>query len=544
MRAGLNAPTGTAVNEQVGNYVLRRYLTQGGMAELFLAHRVGGRDVVVAKRILPQFSRDLSFTRMFTREAHLASLLRHPNIIQVHDAGGLETEGCYFVMEYLHGVDLTRFLSVLRDRNLTMPLDHALTIVTRMCAGLHYAHNMVGQDGRALEIVHRDVSPSNVMVAYNGDIKVMDFGVAKALALTSFTEAGTRKGKLSYMAPEQARADALDRRADVFAIGAVLYELTTMQRLFTGGNELAVIHQLMYEARTPPSTVVSGYPSALEKIVLKAVEHKPEDRYTSAAALGEALEGFAAQAGLTLGTQALGKFLGEQIVAPPHPADDPAFFGGAADVSTPGAATAIERVGLLETAMGPLSDGGGLVTNASPSHGAAAYPTTTAPYVAAPPAALVPAAPTRAGGSHVSGGTGAGLVAAAILTLAASGGVAYFLTRADDAKPPAVIDTTTPVTTKAPVKTQTPVVAPAALAVPTPAVVPTSPDPAVVEPPVQDDPQPPVVADVPRPVKKKKRKKKAAAVEPKPAPATPAEPATTKKKKRSPTDTLLPIVPG
>ncbi|MEM6994476.1 MAG: serine/threonine-protein kinase [Myxococcota bacterium] len=458
----------------------------------------------------------------------------------------IETEGCYFVMEYLHGVDLTRFLSVLRERNLTMPLDHALTIALGMCAGLQYAHDMVGQDGQPLEIVHRDVSPSNVMVAYDGQIKVMDFGVAKALALTSFTEAGTRKGKLSYMPPEQARADVLDRRADVFAIGAVLYELTTMRRLFTGGNELAVIHQLMYEARTRPSSVVPGYPSALEELVLKAFEHKPEDRFSTAAELASAIEAFAAQAGLTISTSALGAFLREQITPPPHPAEDPEFFGGGADAGLPDAATAVEPIGPHDTSIEAFSEGGGLATHASPQRGGAAYPTTTAPYVAAPPPAVLASGPARPVGSGLSGAARAGLGIAAVLTLAASGGVAFLLTRSDPAPAPAARDDAVapaaePKTAPTPPPPATPEASPPVAEpeppVPTPEVVDTPPpgvEPVEIPPPVDEPP--------PRTKKKKKKKKKKPVTDAKADPEPPPE--TKKKKKRNPTDTLLPGMSG
>lgn len=559
MGAGLKAPDGTPIDEQIGSYVLRRYLTQGGMAALFLAHHVDAREVVVAKRVLPQFSRDLSFTRMFTREAQLASLLRHPNIIQVYDAGGLETEYCYFIMEYIHGVDLSHFLSLMRSRNLPLPLDHALTIVLGMCAGLHYAHDMVGTDGQPLEIVHRDVSPSNIMLSYAGDVKVMDFGVAKALALTSFTEAGTRKGKLSYMPPEQARADVLDRRADVFAIGAVLYELTTMRRLFTGSNELAVIHQLMYEERTRPSTVVPGYPAALEAIVLRAVEHKAADRYPTAAALADAVRGFAAQAGLSISTPALGALVREQISPPPHPGEDPDFFGASSVGAMPDAATAIEPVGPHDTSIEAFSDGGGLSTNAGSPPGTAAYPTTTAPYMASPPVAIAPTGSARPQSAGLSGGARVGIGLAALLTLAASGGVAFMLTRGDDGDeaadaaaastaPSAAAPSETPSEAAVDAAKPTAPVATPPVATPPVAIPPVATPPPQVEEPVAD-----VVDVVETPTttdrsRKKKKKKKAATpstTQPDAGSAAiPPTGPTTKKKKRNPTDTLLPIVPG
>jgi len=535
MAAGLKAPDGTPVEERLGNYVLRRYLAQGGMAVLYLGHHIGGREVVVAKRILPQFSRDSSFTQMFTREASLASLLRHPNIVAVHESGGLETAACYFIMEYIHGIDLNRFLARLHKDKRSLPLTHALSIALAMCEGLHYAHEMVGSDGRPLEIVHRDISPANVMLGYDGQVKVMDFGVAKALALTSFTEAGTRKGKLSYMAPEQATVEALDRRADVFAIGAVLYELTTMQRLLTGKNELAVIHQLMYEARTTPSSVVPGYPEKLEEIVLRAVAQDPNRRFATAADLAKALRSFAGRSGLRLSVDNLGAFVREQSPPPPHPADDPSFF----EEETPRAATAVE-IGVLDTAVDALAEGGGLPTHAAGLAATSRYPTMAAPHAAV----MLPSASGQIPVESKSGsGTRVGLVAAALATLAASGGMAFFLTRADPGA-------------SSPSEEARPAVAPAAAPAqgsdspaavaqpPSSGVVVTPPvaAPAVVavEPVVTPPPVAAPVAEPAKPRTKKKRKKKQPVAEPPPVAEPTPPPVTKKKKKRSPTDTLLP----
>lgn len=563
---GAPATDGPPINERVGDYLLRRYLTQGGMAALFLGHHVSARNVVVVKRVLPQFSRDLSFTRMFSREAHIASVLRHPNIVEVYDSGALDSEGCYFVMEYIHGVDLSHFLGVLRSRNQAMPIDHALAIVLGMCEGLHHAHQQTGEDGQLLEIVHRDVSPSNIMVAFDGSIKVMDFGVAKALALTSFTEAGTRKGKLSYMAPEQARADSLDRRSDVFAIGAVLYELTTMRRLFTGDNELAVIHQLMYEARTRPSEVVPGYPPALERIVLKAVAHDPKDRFGTAAEMGAALRDFAYNAGVTPDSATLGGYLRQQVTPPPHPAEDPTFFEDAAGGAlTSGETTAIEpAMAVLDTIADARMDPSAPGTYARPPSSAPAVGATVA-YQPTPSSAAGSIGPAPSGG--LSAGARVGLLVAAIVTVAASGLTAYMLTRTDetptsDAKAADVPDTPAP-----PVSAETP--APAAetpaepvpnpalpegagLVVPAPGV--DTPDvaaPPVVPDAVADDPS---VADEGAGKRKstrgKRGKKKGtgATSTPQPPPpdpppaADPDPPKPDPKPKRNPTDRMLPIL--
>ncbi|MBV1859310.1 MAG: serine/threonine protein kinase, partial [Nannocystaceae bacterium] len=262
MTAGAhNNPVGTG--SQVPGYTLRRFLAQGGMAELFLAQPTDpkrAREVVVVKRVLPQFASDLQFSRMFAREAALASMLKHPNIVEVYGDQGASDAECFFAMEYVHGPDLNMLLKELKEGAHPIPLEHAVHIAMGMCAGLHHAHEYRDADGQQLSIVHRDVSPSNVMLAGDGGVKITDFGVAKALALTSFTQAGTRKGKLSYMSPEQAVADPVDRRTDVFAIGTVLFEMTTLQRMFGGENELAVMHKLLFRERPRPSALRNDYP--------------------------------------------------------------------------------------------------------------------------------------------------------------------------------------------------------------------------------------------------------------------------------------------
>lgn len=321
---------------QVRGYTLRQFLAQGGMAELFLAQPTDpqrSRDIVVVKRVLPQFASDQQFARMFAREATLASMLKHPNIVEVFDDQGASDAECFFAMEYVHGPDLNMLLKELKDGTHPVPLEHALQIAMGMCAGLHHAHEYRGADGQQLSIVHRDVSPSNVMIAGDGVVKITDFGVAKALALTSFTQAGTRKGKLSYMSPEQAVADPVDRRTDIFAIGTVLFEMTTLQRMFGGENELAVMHKLLFRERPRPSAIRHDYPPELESILLKAVAQKPDDRFSSAQEMYEALHGFAQRRRLLSTPAHLARWVSSVIPAQPHPATDPSFFEGQAQAT-------------------------------------------------------------------------------------------------------------------------------------------------------------------------------------------------------------------
>jgi len=323
---------------RVGDLVVRRWLASGGMAELYLAtprDPARAREVVVLKRVLPQYIGHGNFVRMFAREAKLASMLHHPNIVQVHDIGGLGDDDCFFTMEYVHGVDLGALLERLKARGGALPLAHALTVAVAMCAGLHFAHEAKSPEGQPLGIVHRDVSPSNVLLGFDGAIKVTDFGVAKALAMTRLTEEGTRKGKLSYMSPEQATGESVDRRADVFAIATVLYEMTTMERLFGGDNDLAVMYNIIERPRPRPREVSPGYPAALEEIVLRAVSVDIAQRYPTAMALQQALEQFAASVGLSLGPDAMGTFLRQSVPAAVHPGEDPKLLSESITLPAP-----------------------------------------------------------------------------------------------------------------------------------------------------------------------------------------------------------------
>jgi serine/threonine protein kinase len=291
------------------------------MAELYLA-RLRGDDgyarLVVLKRILAHFARDTAFIEMFLNEARIAATLQHPNIVTVTDFG--QREGDYFLtMEYVHGADLGELLEHTASADWRFPLEVALTIVQHACAGLHHAHESRGPDGQLLEIVHRDVSPSNVMVSYDGAIKMTDFGIATAAALTRTTRAGTLKGKVSYMSPEQCKGGRIDRRADVFALGILLYETTLMSRVFVGDNDYALMTQVIEGRVTPPRDVERDYPADLEAIVMRALAVDPNERFATAEQLQRAIEAFAAHHGLLLSTQTVAGFVGHLLGPRPHP---------------------------------------------------------------------------------------------------------------------------------------------------------------------------------------------------------------------------------
>ncbi|HVK76321.1 MAG TPA: protein kinase [Kofleriaceae bacterium] len=306
-------PPGT----RLGRYEIVQRLALGGMAEIYLARAsglAGFAKHVVLKRILPGHARDPEFVRMFFNEARYAATLDHPNIAHVYDLG--EDQGLhYFTMEYLHGEDCRTLLRELQVRGQRLPLEHALTIVTAAANGCHFAHELTDEAGAPLGLVHRDVSPSNVVVTYAGAVKLVDFGIAKATNLEDVTAVGATKGKVAYMAPEQCKSEPLDRRVDVYALGVLLYELTTTSRAFHGDNDAAVMWSVVTGATRPPGEVVPGYPDGLARIVTRAMHVDRGERFATARELQQALEGFAREAGLALAHTALGDWL-EQTCGP------------------------------------------------------------------------------------------------------------------------------------------------------------------------------------------------------------------------------------
>jgi tRNA A-37 threonylcarbamoyl transferase component Bud32 len=283
----------------------------GGMAEIYLALASGIQGFekyVVLKRILPQYATNPDLVRMFLQEARLAALLDHANIAQVHDIGE-ESGAFFFTMEYLHGEDVRRIAKQLGQRGDPIPLEHAVHIVIDAAAGLHFAHERKGPDGASLGIVHRDLSPSNIVVTYAGGVKVVDFGVAKIAANPELSGRYSLKGKLAYMSPEQIAQGPVDRRSDVYTLGIVLYELTTRSRLFKAANDVETM-QLALEAKVAhPSTIVPDYPPELARIVLRALARSPEKRYQTARDLQIDLEGFARDQKLEISSAALAEWL-------------------------------------------------------------------------------------------------------------------------------------------------------------------------------------------------------------------------------------------
>jgi serine/threonine protein kinase len=298
---------------RLGKYQLVRQLAIGGMAEVYLAKAKGIRGFtkrVVLKRILPQYATNEDFIKMFLDEARLAATLDHPNIVHVYDIGS-QVGNYYFTMEYVRGEDVRNILKTEHRRGRAVPMGCALSIARGMCAGLHYAHEATDADGSPLGIVHRDVSLSNILVSYDGSVKIVDFGVAKCVAKEAQTVAGTLKGKIAYMSPEQCRGERLDRRSDVFAMGIILYELTTGKRLFTGENEFAILQKIATQDVEPPSTKHADYPEQLERIVLKALRRDRDERYATARDMQRDLEAFAREGRIAMSSIELSEYMHE-----------------------------------------------------------------------------------------------------------------------------------------------------------------------------------------------------------------------------------------
>ena len=277
-----------------GKYYLLERINVGGMAEVFKAKTVGveGFERIVAlKRILPSIAEDEEFITMFIDEAKIAVQLQHANIAQIFDLG--KVDDSYFIaLEYVNGRDLRGIFDDLRKRGQVMPAQQVCYLIMQLCEGLDYAHNKRDAQGRDLNLVHRDVSPQNVLIGYDGQVKLIDFGIAKAAGKASKTQAGILKGKFGYMSPEQVRGLPVDRRSDIFALGIVLYEMLTGERLFMGETDFSTLEKVRNVEIVPPSSFNAGIPEKLERIVLKALEKNVEDRYQNAIDLHDDLQLF------------------------------------------------------------------------------------------------------------------------------------------------------------------------------------------------------------------------------------------------------------
>jgi len=280
--------------ERFGRYLILDHLVDGGMAKICRARFLGEQadKVVAIKMVQPQFSKDENFKIMFMDEIKTTFALLHPNIVQTYDYG-MHKDQLFVAMEYCDGRNLKEYLDKLKERKFVFPVEISVYIITQLCQGLHYAHTLTDKlTGKDLQIIHRDVSPHNVMLTFDGAIKVIDFGIAKTESNTESTQAGTIKGKLSYLAPEYLEGHELDPRYDEFAVGISMWEMLCSRKLFKASNDLAVLKKIQ-ECNIPaPSSINPNVPKELDEIVLKALSKDRNKRYDNLDQLNRALVKF------------------------------------------------------------------------------------------------------------------------------------------------------------------------------------------------------------------------------------------------------------
>ena len=305
-----------AASGALGKYRLIAELGHGGMAQVFLALArgpAGFNKLAVIKQIREQLADDPEFLTMFLDEARLAARLNHPNVVQTNEVG--EDGKRYFIaMEYLEGQPLNRIIQRV-GREKGIPLGLHLRILCEALAGLHHAHELTDYDGTALQVVHRDVTPHNIFVTYAGQVKVVDFGIAKALSQSAETKAGVLKGKVAYMAPEQARGDKVDRRADIFSVGVIMWEAIVGARMFKGLTDVVIIQKIVNGQLQSPRTAKPDVDERLEAVVMKALAHNREDRYETAADFQVAIEQALEAIGDRSNLRDAGKLIGQHFEA-------------------------------------------------------------------------------------------------------------------------------------------------------------------------------------------------------------------------------------
>jgi serine/threonine protein kinase len=481
-----------AAPRRFGQYLLIRKLAEGGMAEIYLAKQIGAegfeRDVVI-KCMLDHFSRNQDFISMFLDEARLAARLHHPNIVQITDLG--MADGRYFIcMEYLAGEDLEMVGARAANQRQPVPIPIAARIMLSALEGLEFAHGYQEQ-GQPVGLVHRDISPSNILVTYQGTVKVLDFGIAKASSRMTQTQPGLLKGKWGYMSPEQARGEPIDARSDLFSLGITFHELLTGRRVFERDHEIGVLLALMAQPIPPPSIARPEIPPALDRIIMKALERQQEDRYASASAMRADLEEFLRSTPSSPGTSQLAQYLQELFGR--AEVERKTKIPSLTELSAIGALPVVqsEPTGFEKTLVRPSNPGQAL-PSVAPAGGSTELFARPPPNPASPPAPAPPVpapAPTPA---RSTGMTVALLGVFAVVLLAVGGGAAwYFLTR--QPPPPPVVVAPPPVEPPG-VETPEPVVPPEPpVAVQPPEPEPTTPPDMTPEPVVKPKPSPKLI---------------------------------------------------
>src|SRR4051812_17064911 len=309
--SGIPAGAGQLLGKRLGKFDILALLALGGTAEIYLA-RIGGaagfEKYVVVKCLHDHLADDAEFVKMFLDEARLAAHLDHSNIVQTMELG--QHEGRYYmVMEFLAGLSLAMIIRRVAERlpSTRIPVPLVLNILAQSCAGLHYAHEKA-MNGRALNIVHRDISPQNLVISFEGVVKVVDFGIAKAEMRETHTRSGTIKGKFAYMSPEQCVANNVDRRTDVFALGVIGHELLTGHRLFKRPSPYETYQSVIECDVKPPSTIERDVDPALDAVIMRALTKDKDERYPSAEAFGDALLGYLHHRGIGSGPGDVSRF--------------------------------------------------------------------------------------------------------------------------------------------------------------------------------------------------------------------------------------------
>ena len=494
-------------------YQLLRHLATGGMADVFLARQLGGAGFVkecVIKRILPHLADDQQFVTMFLDEARVCARLNHPNIAQVYDHGR-EGEDYFIAMEHVDGVDLDKLLDKLHaGGEKRMNYAVAARIVCGVADGLEHAHNALDERGQPLGLVHRDVTPSNVVVSFEGVPKLLDFGIAKASSRQGKTEVGIIKGKVPYMSPEQVMGEPLDGRSDLFSLGCILYELTTGDKPFAGQNSAELGLKILHDEPTPPTLLIGDFPEALEGIITCALAKRPEERVASARALQLQLERFLSLSGTPMTSHDVAAYLLERFERPRMAGADVAtFFAPAAPAFPPPPQSHPQSIPRGENRSmeephkgrptGPLSIGEGPLLDE------------------------LPGAPRKDARRSLGGGGGAMAIVAAVVVVAVAAG--FFLLRGYQLNKENAIAGDAAGAESAGAN---PAVAPPAVAAPGPGVVPAAPAPIAKPIAAPESATPPPSAVTPVTEKAVPEKPAAVAAPAKPiAPAIPDQPRVT-----------------
>ncbi len=467
--------------DRVGPYLILRAIGAGGSARVDLARidrAYNFQRHVVIKRPLEHLRADTGVAESLRREARLGGRLRHPNMVAVLDAG-VHDGYDYLALEYIHGTSLRALMQVETtgipsggktgakpaDSVRELPLAVALGIIVDVCRALHAAHELTDERGSPLGLVHRDVSPGNVLLGLDGAVKLADFGIAKETRVATLS--GSMHGTVTYMAPEQCRGHAFDRRADIFSIGVILYELVTRRRLFWADNDVASLHRVLSGQVPPPRSVDPSISPALEQLIMSATAHLPDHRFTNARALADAIEALAASEGHVLGARWLARTLEEEI-GPKH-------------APWIAATTIVQAIPMAEGSLVEL-------IAATPDPEEPIYPTFGPSDEGALEEGSVPSAapPARAMTAPRARSTGFGLrwIVAAGAMLGVAGAVVLSATR-HHAAPAAMVaptTTTTPTPTPPPPTTPMPITTPTATPTPAPEALTLTPTPTPTAP--------------------------------------------------------------